>query len=647
MNTPRQERTWLLCGVLVLAACAGPTSAPDNAKKMNPPPSSPLMLEDEKEAAEHRHFLDAGTSDYAVLDAGEQVALYAQWNGGNADGGIVSVPEQDAGPPMDAADEAESEPADEEPARVDAGALLDSNESQGATFSAFSSHSDAGAPALQNTCDDDEHDEGGVCVANERDCDIPNGQGEQKWRVNRWGACLLVSCDADYHPSSGRCVSDTRICSFSNGVGVQTWADGIWGNCILDRCNDGYHAESGVCYDNVRPCTLNNGEGTQVWEVDAWGDCIPDACEDAYHIEGIDCVSNVRTANVPNGIGNEYWDGNQWTAFVLTSCDGGYHNGGEGSCVPVGQCTQGYDLDALGDCKYIVNYEAGPNGMEFAKVPAGTFSMGSPPNETGRSPNETQHWVRISNSFLMGMTEVTQAQWRAVAGENPAHFSSCGDNCPVESVGWYSTLAFANALSEAEGLESCYTFEPASCADEVSDWADGEMTCDEVFFAGVDCTGYRLPTEAEWEYAYRGGTSTAFYSGNILEMSYSPLDNNLDAIGWYGGNSGVTYAGGYDCFGWYFPGPDFCGTQPVCGKLKNPYGLCDMSGNVWEWTWDFYALYQGTATDPTGPETGSIRVLRGGSWRYYAYAARAAYRYYFNPYRRFSNSGFRLARTLP
>ena len=126
------------------------------------------MLEDEKEAAEHRHFLDAGASDYAVLDAGEQVALYAQWNGGNADGGIVSVPEQDAGPPMDAADEAESEPADEEPARVDAGALLDSNESQGATFSAFSSHSDAGAPALQNTCDDDEHDEGGVCVANER-----------------------------------------------------------------------------------------------------------------------------------------------------------------------------------------------------------------------------------------------------------------------------------------------------------------------------------------------------------------------------------------------------------------------------------------------------------------------------------------------
>lgn len=637
MTALRRTKTWLLCSILGLAGCGGPADAPSDAGSQASRMRS-LVQEDGLGEADGLPINDGGALGFHVRDAGVQVTVRAQTAAGFLDGGT----EGDGGT-------AANEEPEHEGAAQTTGIDNDGGQASGAGpgFSAFAA-SDAGdAPPTQISCGNDEHEEDGVCVANERSCDLPNGQGVQEWTGTRWGGCVLVACDEDFHPVSGRCGSNTRICLFTNGFGIQTWSDGFWGSCVLDRCKDGYHAENGVCYDNVRPCVLPNGQGNEEWQVDEWSDCIPKSCDRTYHIEGSACISDVRNVDIPYGSGTEQWDGSQWSAFVLTSCDDGYHNGGDDSCVPTGQCITGYNLDPSGKCVFVVSYVAGPYGMEFARIPAGTFTMGSPANERGRSPNETPHLVRISQSYLMGMTEVTQAQWRAVSGENPAHFSACGDNCPVESVAWYATLAYANALSESEGLEKCYTFEPSSCADDIGSWADGDLECDEVRFAGVDCTGYRLPTEAEWEYAYRGGTASAYYSGDIQEISYSPTDPNLDAIGWYGGNSSVSYEGGYDCFGWYFPSPDFCGPQPVCGKLKNPWGLCDMSGNVWEWTWDYYGLYQGTATDPLGPNQGSIRVLRGGSWRYYAYAARAAYRYYISPYQRFCNSGFRLARTLP
>jgi len=216
-------------------------------------------------------------------------------------------------------------------------------------------------------------------------------------------------------------------------------------------------------------------------------------------------------------------------------------------------------------------------GMIFNRIPAGTFIMGSPTTELGRESNEVQHQVTLTQDFYMMTTEVTQKQWRDVMGTNPSYFSACGDNCPVEQVSWNAVQTFIAAMNTR-----------------------GEGT-------------YRLPTEAEWEYAARAGSTTAFYNGEIAYNSCSPLDANLNVIGWYCGNSDAAYSGCYDASS--SDGPSCAGTHPVAQKQPNAWGLYDMSGNVWEWCQDWYEIYPTTAVaDPTGPDTGSGRVLRGGSW---------------------------------
>ncbi len=218
---------------------------------------------------------------------------------------------------------------------------------------------------------------------------------------------------------------------------------------------------------------------------------------------------------------------------------------------------------------------------------------------------------------------------------NPSYFSSCGDECPVETVNWWESLAYCNALSRAENLDECY--ELTGCGTK----KPGEdMECTGVTVTATDgnlllCEGYRLPTEAEWEYAARAGSTTAFYNGPITNPARSPLEENLDKIGWYGGNSTATYAGAYDCSGW-FDGADKCGPQPVGRKDANAWGLRDMSGNVYEWAWDWYkvdyyqdrvtALAGGADVDPLGHSSGSGRVQRGGSWNIGALYCRSAFR---------------------
>ena len=220
--------------------------------------------------------------------------------------------------------------------------------------------------------------------------------------------------------------------------------------------------------------------------------------------------------------------------------------------------------------------------------------MGSPNSEEDHDDDETQHSVTITRAYCMKATEVTQGEWQAVMGSNQSKFTNCGANCPVEQVSWEDAVGYANALSRREGLPECYA---------------GST------FTGLGCRGYRLPTEAEWEYAARAGTTGSRYG-------------NLDSVAWYDENSGSA-------------------THPVGQKQPNAWGLYDMLGNVWEWTGDWYAAYAGSASDPLGAGAGSIRVIRGGSWVGDARYARAANRGRGTPGNRSSILGFRLSRTAP
>jgi formylglycine-generating enzyme required for sulfatase activity len=238
-----------------------------------------------------------------------------------------------------------------------------------------------------------------------------------------------------------------------------------------------------------------------------------------------------------------------------------------------------------------------PSG--FVYVAAGTFTMGSPNGEEGRGDDEVQHQVTLSRGFWLQMTEVTQGEWQAVMGNNPSHFSNCGSTCPVERVTWLDAVGYANTRSRAEGLSECYD------------------TNGNVLGGGniYTCGGYRLPTEAEWEYAARAGSTSVRYG-------------ELDQVAWHAGNAGLQ-------------------THPVGQLQPNALGLFDMLGNVWEWTHDWYGAYDNTITDPMGAIGRSNRVFRGGGWLFGAQYVRSADRNFNTPADRRETLGFRLARSAP
>lgn len=235
----------------------------------------------------------------------------------------------------------------------------------------------------------------------------------------------------------------------------------------------------------------------------------------------------------------------------------------------------------------------------FVYIPPGTFLMGSPPSEDGRTGDETPQQVTLTTGFYLQRTEVTQGEWQALMGNSPSYFSNCGAMCPVEMVSWLDAARFANSRSQSEGLPTCY--------DDAGLVQGGGSI--------YACLGYRLPTESEWEYAARAGTTPSRYGV-------------LDEVGWYAANSESR-------------------THPVGQLTANAWGVYDMLGNVWEWTNDWYGEYGGAVTDPSGPPSGTVRVLRGGSWFGYAQFSRAANRFSRSPDYRSGNCGFRLARSAP
>ena len=226
------------------------------------------------------------------------------------------------------------------------------------------------------------------------------------------------------------------------------------------------------------------------------------------------------------------------------------------------------------------------SGIEMLLIPGGTFTMGcSASTSYGCNGDETNHQVTLSKAFYLGKTEVTQAQWQAKMGSNPSILKNYSDSPsrPVEFVSWNDIAGFNTA------------------------------------------TGLRLPTEAEWEYACRGGTTTAFHSMPGYPNGTND-DNQLGNIAWYNSNSGST-------------------THAVAGKAANAFGMYDMSGNVYEWCNDWYGSYAaGNATDPAGPSSGSYSVLRGGYWGGSS-SCRSSGRNDDAPASRANRVGFRVART--
>ena len=234
--------------------------------------------------------------------------------------------------------------------------------------------------------------------------------------------------------------------------------------------------------------------------------------------------------------------------------------------------------------------------VKMVWIPGGSFEMG----DAGYSYSGPVHTVTVSG-FSMGKYEVTQTQYQSVMGSNPSNRYGVGNNYPVYYVSWYDAVEFCNKLSEREGLTQAYTISGTNVT-----W-------------NRNANGYRLPTEAEWEYAAKGG------NGSPGNYTYSG-SNNAGNVAWYSSNSGDK-------------------THHVGTKSPNGLGLYDMSGNVYEWCWDWHRTYTSEEqTDPMGASSGSYRVLRGGGWFDSAEGVRSASRDGSDPYGRYFIIGFRLVR---
>jgi formylglycine-generating enzyme required for sulfatase activity len=478
--------------------------------------------------------------------------------------------------------------------------------------------------------------------------------------VERTGACACVDPAVD--------CDDGDICTNDLCVaGVCTWSQ-------VGCLSDGLACTSDTCITGEGGCVYSPSDTQCIRTASYCTNFLPGVCAAGDPAAAGDgCVYSERDCD----------DGNPCT---IDGCSDAVD-----SCtkLTIADCTPCEDDSGCSEVETCLEGQCQPafaTSEGFAAIPSGDFWMGSPAGcpgptgypgtcyeEPGRSDNELLHYVRLTRPFELSVLEVTQAQFEAETGWNPSHFGpngdrgECGGACPVERVSWFDALHFANTRSTAAGSPACYLLTDVTCHDGSTPTDDDPALCYGGLRGGIDaatvqlyrvdapsaCTGYRLPTEAEWEYAARAGSTTAFHpaegtSGAITHVGRAPLDPSLDPIAWYGGNSAADYSL-YDCSGWG-TGAQTCGPGQAGGKAPNGWGLHDMAGSVFEWTWDRSEDYPASTmadpdVDPWGAD-GERRPVRGGAWFVEANACRAAYRSLNLPEARYSGVGFRLARTL-
>jgi formylglycine-generating enzyme required for sulfatase activity len=257
----------------------------------------------------------------------------------------------------------------------------------------------------------------------------------------------------------------------------------------------------------------------------------------------------------------------------------------------------------------------------FVEIKGGTFTMGSSGGEINRNANEIVHRVTIDN-FYMGKREVTQGEYEEVMGINPSGFKD--PSLPVEQVNWYSAVEYCNKLSEREGLTSAYIINKGRLDTNNTNNMD---TVAYLVLWNRNANGYRLPTEAEWEYACRAGTTTPFSTGSNITAEQANYNGDYP----YNNNATGVYRQR---------------TMPSGSFAANNWGLYDMHGNVWEWCWDWYADYDTQVeNNPSGLMFGAQRVIRGGGWYGFAQNLRSSARIGFTPSTRASYLGFRVVRS--
>ena len=331
---------------------------------------------------------------------------------------------------------------------------------------------------------------------------------------------------------------------------------------LLISCND----PAGNDYQNYDPIILAKDNNTLIWTDVAEHYILEIADDDAF--------TNPK---------------------IITVDDASYEITHEGShyyrvCVSTNASDQ--------EWSNIIHYSCTPweiVGLDYVSIPAGSYLMGDV--EFGTIIERPAHQVSVS-AFEMGVMEITQERYQSITGINPSYFM--GEDLPVQGVSWYDAASFCNQLSEKAGLTPCYD--------------------ENTFECNYSSNGFRLPTEAEWEYACKAGSETAYYTGND--------ESDLDVAGWYSNNSNET-------------------PHPVGQKLPNGFGLYDMHGNVWEWCNDWYSedYYATSPTDdPTGPESGTYKMERSGSWYNGCWGCRSTYRVKHLPSFLHDALGFRVIR---